>query len=70
MGFRDYPMPQSPRSYISSQEVLSYIISYAEHFNLNELIKFKHHVTRVRLADANKWEVCVREWVHKILRPQ
>lgn len=59
MGFRDYPMPQSSESYISSEKVLSYIISYAGHFNLNELIKFKRHVTRVRIADANKWEVCV-----------
>lgn len=59
MGFRDYPMPQLPTSYISSHEVLSYIISYAEHFQLNELIKFKHHVRQVQVADANKWKVCL-----------
>lgn len=57
MGFRDYPMPPSPRSYILSDEVLSYLISYAEHFNLNELIQFKHHVIQVRPIDATKWEV-------------
>lgn len=57
MGFRDYPMPASPRSYILSNEVLSYLISYAEHFKLNELIKFKRHVTRVRPVDVGKWEV-------------
>lgn len=57
MGFRDYPMPPSSRSYILSDEVLSYLISYAEHFNLNELIKFKHHVVQVRPVDTTKWEV-------------
>lgn len=66
MGFRDYPMPSSPASYISSAEVLSYIISYAERFQLNELIKFKHHVTRIRVIDTDKWEVCAFDCVQHI----
>lgn len=57
MGFRDYPMSSSPRSYISSHEFLSYLISYAEHFQLNELIKFEHNVIHLRPLDATKWEV-------------
>lgn len=57
MGFTDYPMPQSPRSYITSNEVLSYLISFAEHFKLNELIRFRHQVIRVRPIDVTKWEV-------------
>lgn len=57
MQFRDYPIAQSPRSYILSHEFLSYVVSYAEHFQLNQLIQFKHHVTRVRPIDGTKWEV-------------
>lgn len=60
MGFHDYPMPASSRSYILSNEVLSYLISFAEHFKLNELIKFKHHVTRVRSIETSKWEVTIK----------
>ncbi|XP_031621424.1 flavin-containing monooxygenase FMO GS-OX5-like [Contarinia nasturtii] len=60
MGFRDFPMPSSSSSYISSNEVLSYLISYAEHFKLNELIKFKHHVIQVRPFETTKWKISVK----------
>lgn len=57
MGFRDFPMPATSRSYVNSTEFLSYLLSYAEHFDLVKLIKFRQHVIRVRPVDKTKWEV-------------
>lgn len=58
MGFPDYPFPSSSHSFILSDEVLSYLLSYAEHFKLNELIKFKKYVVHVRpIKSTNKWLV-------------
>lgn len=59
MGFDDYPMlPDDPRSYIGSQEVLGYIKEYAQRFNVDQQIKFRHYVIRVRPVQDSKWEVC------------
>lgn len=57
MEFQDFLMPELPRSYITSEDFLSYLQSYADHFQLNELIKFKHHVLRVHPTEGTKWEV-------------
>lgn len=58
MGFSDYPMPTTLRkSYIGSQKVLNYLEDYANHFNIVEHIKFRHHVIRVRPVQESKWEV-------------
>lgn len=63
MGFNDFPM-QYPvgRSYASSDEVLSYLNLFAEHFDLIKLIRYCNQVILVRpLSDDNdnksKWEV-------------
>lgn len=58
MGFHDFPMPSTLRkSYIGSQKVLNYLEAYANHFNVVEHIKFRHHVIRVRPVQESKWEV-------------
>lgn len=62
MEFRDYPMLTSSssslsRSYVHSDEFLTYLKSYAKHFDLVKLIKFQHHVVRVCPVDQTKWEV-------------
>lgn len=58
MGFDDFPIPSSiQRSYIRSEDMLAYLGSYANHFNILELIKFRHYVIRVRPIQDTKWEV-------------
>ncbi len=57
MGFYDFPMPESTHSYVTSDEVLSFLKLYANHFDLNKLIRFRHQVKHIRPIDGTKWEV-------------
>lgn len=41
----------------SQADVLKYLHSFANHFELNEHIKYEHMVTRVRLTENTKWEI-------------
>lgn len=61
MGFDDFPMPDSSHSYITSDEVLSFLKLYANHFDLNKLVKFRHQVIRVRPIEGTRWEVNIVE---------
>lgn len=63
MGFHDFPIPSRGRSYVPSDEVLEYLVSYAKHFNVIKHTKFEHHVIRVAPTNLNKrkWEVIVRD---------
>lgn len=38
-------------------DVLKYLHSFADHFNLNERIKFQHMVIRVQPIENTKWEI-------------
>lgn len=58
MAFRDFPFQQNIKeSYIHSEEFLTYLKDYANHFDINKSIKFNHHVIRVRPIEDTKWEV-------------
>lgn len=67
MEFRDCPMPSSPRSYIASDEFLSYLHLYADRFDLVALIKFNYYVIRVRPIEDTKWEVIKSKQMNLIL---
>lgn len=57
MGYPDYPYPtEIEDSFITSQQVLEFLRSYADHFNLRPHIKLQHEVIRVR-PRLNDWEV-------------
>ncbi|KAL9914495.1 flavin-containing monooxygenase 2 [Glossina fuscipes fuscipes] len=59
MGYLDFTYSkQSKESFISSDEVLKFLNSYADHFHLRDHIKFQHKVLRIR-PYKNKWEVLV-----------
>lgn len=55
--FTDYPMPASYPDFPSAQQILDYMRSYAEHFNLYPKIQFNTKVTMVRPRSDELWEV-------------
>lgn len=64
MAFADFPTIQSQRSYIYSNEFLAYLQSYAEHFDLIGLIRFRRQVINIRpqniRCNNTKWEVFIK----------
>lgn len=62
MGYPDYPYPTDiEESFITSQQVLEFLRSYADHFKLRPHIKLQHEVIRVR-PRLNDWEVSADVW--------
>lgn len=57
MGFPGYDFPNKGRSFVPHEEVLQFFVSYAEHYNVVEKIKFEHNVVRVRPLGETQWEV-------------
>lgn len=62
MCFPDFPFPSQEKSYLPAHEVLNYLNSYADHFNVREKIKFHHHVVRVRPINES-WEIIVKNLI-------
>lgn len=60
MGYPDFPIPDHGKSYIPSGDMLAFLKLYAKEFNVDEVIKFRHQVIRVRPIDE-KWEIVVRD---------
>ncbi|XP_032518605.1 senecionine N-oxygenase-like isoform X2 [Danaus plexippus] len=48
MGFPDFPIKGSEKSYISAKEMLNFLDRYAEEHNVKKCIKFKHHVQMIK----------------------
>src|SRR5690349_2515718 len=63
MSYPDFPYKTSERSYISSEEVLEYLKSYAKEFDLERHVKFEHQVVRVRPLLDDSWEFIVHDLV-------
>ncbi|XP_059622652.1 senecionine N-oxygenase [Phlebotomus argentipes] len=65
MGYPDFPIPGDGVSYIPAAEMLAFLQSYAKSFNVTSLIKFNHHVIRVRplgqATEPHTWEVMVKD---------
>ncbi|XP_055591320.1 uncharacterized protein LOC129743361 [Uranotaenia lowii] len=62
MGFADFPIGDQEDSYVTSEDVLQFIVRYAEKFDLRKLVKFEHHVIRViPLREGEKWQVLVKD---------
>uniref|UniRef100_A0A1B0D7G2 Flavin-containing monooxygenase n=1 Tax=Phlebotomus papatasi TaxID=29031 RepID=A0A1B0D7G2_PHLPP len=65
MGYPDFPIPGEGVSYIPAEEMLAFLQSYAKSFGVTSLIKFNHHVIRVRPLgqpdDKHSWEIIVKD---------
>lgn len=60
MQVPDFHLPSDVAAFPSQADMLKYLHSYADHFNLNQHIKFNHLVVRVHPIKSDQWEVIVR----------
>jgi hypothetical protein len=58
LGFSDFPIPDSDPEFVSHEQYLSYLESYAEHFQIKPHIRFGHKTVNVR-RDGESWVVDV-----------
>src|SRR6188472_4111200 len=54
--FEDFPMPDGYPDYPSHAQLLIYFKNYAQHFNLNQYIRFNTTVNKVTRIDETTWE--------------
>ncbi|KAJ8728422.1 hypothetical protein PYW08_016807 [Mythimna loreyi] len=47
MGFPDFPVPESDKSYLPAKDMLAFLKLYADKHGVTEKIKFSHHVQLV-----------------------
>lgn len=68
MEFLDFHLPSDTAPFPSQPDILNYLRSYADHFDLNQYIKFNHLVIRVRPTENEQWEVMVHDLLeHKFI---
>lgn len=60
MTYPDFPYPENSPTYLTQADVLKYLHSYADHFNLKKTLKLSHVVVRVHPIENDKWEVMVK----------
>lgn len=65
MEYPDFPYPNNTVSYPPQANVLEFLHSYVDKFDLKRHIKFSHLVLRVLPIENNKWEVIVRNLLNK-----
>ncbi|XP_046959453.1 senecionine N-oxygenase isoform X1 [Vanessa cardui] len=66
MGFPDFPIPESERSYLPAKDMLAFLQLYAEKHGVTEHIKFKHHVQLIipkQGATAELWDVTYKDLI-------
>ncbi|XP_042209897.1 flavin-containing monooxygenase FMO GS-OX5-like isoform X2 [Homarus americanus] len=65
MGFPDFPFPSGEESFLHHSQVLQYLDSYAEHYNLHPHIKYGHFVEEVKPVKQDEsytaWDITVRD---------
>ncbi|XP_026324896.1 senecionine N-oxygenase isoform X2 [Hyposmocoma kahamanoa] len=64
MGFPDFPVPESDRSYLPAKEMLAFLQLYSDKHGVTEHIKFKHHVQLVKPKQGRSgelWDVTFKD---------
>lgn len=61
MEYPDHPYPKDTLSYPPQADVLKYLHSYADRFDLKKLMKFSHLIIRILPIENNGWEVIVKD---------
>lgn len=65
MEFPDHKYPENTVSYTPQRDVLKFIHSYADRFDLMRHIKLSHSVISVKPMDGEKWEIIVKDLLNK-----
>lgn len=60
MEYPDFPYPDDTISYPPQTDVLNYLHSYANQFDLKRFVKFSHLVIRVAPIEHEKWEIVAK----------
>lgn len=60
MEVSDFHLPNDTAPFPSQADMLNYLHAYADHFDLNQHIKFNHLVIRVRPIENERWEIIVQ----------
>lgn len=68
MEYPDHKYPANTMSYPPQRDVLKFIHSYADRFDLKRHIKLSHLVVNIKLIDGEKWEVIVNDLLNKTLQ--
>lgn len=61
MEFPDFHHTNDTKPFPTQADILQFLHSYADHFDLNEHIKLNHLVVRVLPVENDKWEIIVRD---------
>lgn len=61
MEFEDLSYPNGTKGYPPQAEVLKYLHTYADRFDIKKHIKFNHLVIRVLPIKNDKWEIIVKD---------
>ncbi|XP_013171973.1 PREDICTED: senecionine N-oxygenase [Papilio xuthus] len=64
MGFPDFPVPESDKSYLPAKDMLAFLQLYADKHNVTPYIKFKHHVQLVKPKagpNGELWDISYKD---------
>lgn len=61
MEYPGHSYPKNTLPYPPQADVLNYIHSYVDRFNLKKLIKFRHQIIRILPIENEKWEIVVKD---------
>lgn len=61
MELSNHPYPNGTISFPSQGDILKYLHSFADRFDLNKHIKLNHLVIRILPLQNDKWEVIVKD---------
>lgn len=61
MRFRDFPFPESSRSFEGHEVVNRYLAAYAEEYAISGLTRFNTEVVRVAPDDEGTWSVTIKD---------
>ena len=57
LGYPDFPIPEHLPDYLSHEQMLAYLESYADHFGVREHVRFNTPVEKVEPAEGDRWNV-------------
>ncbi|XP_063618898.1 senecionine N-oxygenase isoform X1 [Cydia splendana] len=69
MGFPDFPIPESEKSYLPAKDMLAFLQLYSDKHGVTEHIKFKHHVQLIKpraTPSGEVWEVSYKNLVNGV----
>jgi dimethylaniline monooxygenase (N-oxide forming) len=67
-SFSDFPPQQSIANYMHNKYMLSYIESYAKHFDCLRHFRYKHEVILIEKTSTNKWRIVLKAHKRQVER--